>query len=156
MQIELAFYPDIELKIKDAEDNNANQIRQIEEFIAEGVDLLIVSPNESEPLTTIIEKVFNSGIPVILVDRLINSEAYTAYIGGNNYEIGEEAGKYAARLLKGKGKIVEITGLEGSSPAVEREKGFKDVLQKYPQIKIIKSVSGDWNYSKARTVMQEV
>ncbi|MBA4411296.1 MAG: substrate-binding domain-containing protein [Bacteroidota bacterium] len=156
MQIELAFYPDIELTIKDAKDNNVTQIGQIEEFIAEGINLLIVSPNESEPLTPVIEKVFKAGIPVILIDRLINSEFYTAYIGGNNYQIGEEAGKYAVSLLKGKGRIVEITGLDGSSPAIERQKGFKEVLRDYPQIEIVKSFSGDWNYYKARIVMQEV
>lgn len=111
MQIELAFYPDIELIIKDAEDNSTDQIRQIEEFILEGIDLLIVSPNESKPLDPIIEKVYKKGIPVILIDRLINSESYTAYIGSNNYQIGEEAGKYAARLLKGKGSAYRSEGV---------------------------------------------
>ena len=156
MQIELAFYPDIELQIKDAENNNSNQIRQIEEFIREGIDLLIVSPNESEPLTPIIEKVYREGIPVILIDRLIDSKSYTSYIGGDNYQIGEEAGKYAARLLNGKGKIVEITGLDGSSPTIGRLNGFRDALQKFPEIKIVKIISGDWNYSKARVIMQEI
>lgn len=156
MQIELAFYPDLELRIKDAKDNNEIQIRQIEEFLTEGIDLLIVSPNESEPLTPIIEKVFKKGIPVILIDRLINSESFTAYIGGNNFQIGSEAGKYAAKLLNGKGKIVEITGLDGSSPALGRMNGFKSALQNYPEIEIVKSVSGDWNYGQAREVMQNI
>lgn len=156
MQIELAFYPDLELTIKDAKDNNETQIRQIEEFLAEGIDLLIVSPNESEPLTPIIEKVFKQGIPVILIDRLISSESYTAYIGGDNFQIGEEAGKYAAGLLKGKGKIVEITGLDGSSPAIERSNGFIHALKQYPEIQIVKSVSGDWNFDKSRSVMQQI
>ena len=156
MQIELAFYPDIELTIKDAKDNNETQIRQIEEFLNEGIDLLIVSPNESEPLTPVIEKVFKKGIPVILIDRLISSESYTAYIGGDNLQIGEQAGEYAARLLKGKGKIVEITGLDGSSPSVERMNGFKDALKNYPQIEIAKCISGDWNFDKAHDVMQKI
>lgn len=156
MQIELAFYPDLELIIKDANDNNEKQISQIEEFLAEGIDLLIVSPNESNPLTPVIEKVFKQGIPVILIDRLISSESYTAYIGGDNYQIGEEAGKYAAGLLKGKGKIVEITGLDGSSPAIERSKGFVDALKQYPEIQIVKSVSGDWNFGKSREVTKKI
>ena len=156
MQIELAFYPDLELTIKDAKDNNETQIRQIEEFLAEGIDLLIVSPNESEPLTPVIEQAFKKGIPVILIDRLISSESYTAYIGGDNFGIGTEAGKYAARLLNGKGKIVEITGLDGSSPARERSNGFSDALKQYPEIKIVKSVSGGWNFDKAREMMQEI
>ncbi len=156
MQIELAFYPDLELTIKDAKDNNETQIRQIEEFLAEGIDLLIVSPNESDPLTPVIEKVFKQGIPVVLIDRLISSESYTAYIGGDNFQIGEEAGKYAAGLLNGKGKIVEITGLDGSSPAIERSNGFTDALKNYPEIEIVKSISGDWNFDKAREVMQKI
>jgi len=156
MQIELAFYPDLELEIKDAGASNETQISQIEQFIAEGINLLIVSPNESEPLTPIIGKVFKAGIPVILIDRLINSESYTAYIGGNNYQIGEEAGKYAVRLLKGKGEILEITGLDGSSPAIDRQKGFREIIEKFPEIKIVKSVSGNWTDKKAREVMQKI
>lgn len=154
MEIELAFYPGLELSIKDAQDNNEKQIVQIEEFIKEGIDLLIVSPNESNPITPIVEKVFKSGIPVIVLDRKVDTNFYTAYIGGNNYLIGQEAGTYAARLLKGKGKILEITGLKGSSPAIERHTGFLDVINKYPEIEIVKSLSGEWNGKKTREIMQ--
>ncbi len=137
MQIELAFYPDLEMIMKDANSDNKKQIQDIEEFLEQGIDLLIVSPNESEPLTPIIEKVFNSGIPVIVVDRNITSDAYTAFVGGNNYQIGKEAGIYAAKLLKGKGKIVEITGLTGSTPSIDRQKGFMESLNHYPDISIV-------------------
>lgn len=156
MQIELAFYPDLELEIQDAGASNENQISQINDFIARGIDLLIVSPNESEPLTPVIEKAFKANIPVILIDRLINSESYTAYIGGNNFQIGEEAGKYAVRALSGKGKILELTGLDGSSPAIERHKGFLTILQNYPEIQLVKSVSGDWTDKKAREVIRKI
>ncbi len=156
MEIELAFYPEMNLVVRDAQDDNETQIRQIEEFLHEGIDLLIVSPNESAPLTQVVEKVFQSGIPVIVLDRTINTENYTAFISGDNYTIGVEAGNYAARLLKGKGKILEITGLEGSSPAIERHRGFVESLQAFPDIEIVKSVSGEWNWNKARQVMQEI
>lgn len=156
MEIELAFFPNMELSIKDAKDNNENQIRQIEEFLKEGIDLLIVSPNESEPITPIVEKVFKSGIPVIVIDRKVNTPFYTAYIGGNNYRIGQEAGAYAAKLLKGKGKILEISGRKGSSPAIERNNGLVDFLKNYPDIQIVKSVSGEWNWDKTREVMQQI
>ncbi|WP_147371976.1 hybrid sensor histidine kinase/response regulator transcription factor [Mariniphaga sediminis] len=156
MQIELSFHPEMELYIKDAKEDNQTQIEQIESFLQEGIDLLIVSPNESAPITPIVEKVFDSGIPVIVVDRKIESNKYTAYIGGDNYRIGQEAGKYTVELLKGKGKILEISGLEGSSPATERRKGFEDVISNYPEINIVFSASGEWNEEGAREAMQKV
>ena len=154
MMIELAFYPDFELVIKDANDNSKQQIRDIRQLLEEKIDLLIVSPNESEPITPIVEEVYNSGIPVIVIDRQIASEAYTAYVGANNYLIGKEAGNYAVKLLNGKGKIVEITGLQGSSPAINRHNGFMEVISQYPDIELVASESGKWNYSDSKTVMQ--
>nr|WP_319572468.1 substrate-binding domain-containing protein [uncultured Draconibacterium sp.] len=154
MMIELAFYPDFELVIKDANDNSKQQIRNIRQLLEEKIDLLIVSPNESEPITPIVEEVYNSGIPVIVIDRQIASEAYTAYVGANNYLIGKEAGNYAVKLLNGKGKIVEITGLQGSSPAINRHNGFMEVISQYPDIELVASESGRWNYSDSKTVMQ--
>lgn len=156
MEIEISFHPDMKLEIKDAHDNNDNQVRQIQEFLDEGIDLLIVSPNESEPITPIVEKVFQKGIPVIVVDRKVYTESYSAYIGGNNYVIGQEAGKYAAKLLHGKGKVVEIRGLDGSSPSIERNKGFRDVLNNYPNIRVVASESGEWNGEGARRVMESL
>ena len=154
MMIELAFYPDFELVIKDANDNSKQQIRNIRQLLEEKIDLLIVSPNESEPITPIVEEVYNSGIPVIVIDRQIASEAYTAYVGANNYLIGKEAGNYAVKSLNGKGKIVEITGLQGSSPAINRHNGFMEVISQYPDIELVASESGRWNYSDSKTVMQ--
>ena len=156
MQIELAFFPEMEMILKDAKSDNYKQINDIEELLNFGIDLLIVSPNESEPLTPIVEKVYKMGIPVIVVDREINSNNYTAFIGGNNFLIGQEAGKYAARLLHGKGRILEITGLAGSSPAVERQKGFLNSLFPFPDISIVYSESGKWNWSGGKEVMQKV
>ena len=156
MQIELAFYPKLELIVKDARDNNRKQINDIEEFLKQDIDLLIVSPNESEPLTPVVEKVYNAGIPVIIVDRKITSDSFTAYVGGDNYEIGREAGEYAAKLLKGKGRILEITGLPGSSPTIERHRGFIESISKYPELEIIASRSGKWNWSNGKEVMENM
>ncbi|WP_461631924.1 substrate-binding domain-containing protein [Labilibaculum euxinus] len=144
MQNELILFQNMELVITDAHDNNENQIRDIRELVKSGIDLLIVSPNESAPITHIVEEVFRKGIPVIVLDRKIESENYTAQISADNYLIGREAGKYAARLLNGKGNIAEIWGLKGSSPAIERHKGFSEVISKYPGIKIIFSETGEW------------
>ncbi len=141
---ETSFYPEITLIIKDGQQNNQKQISDIEELINQGIDLLIVSPNEAEPITAVVEETYHSGIPVILIDRKIASDAYTAYIGGDNFAIGREAGNYARGLLKDKGKILEIWGLKGSSPAVERHRGFVESLEKVPGIKILDGGDGKW------------
>jgi len=144
MQNELISYPTLELNIKDAQNSSEKQINDIRELVSSGIDLLIVSPNESSPLTPIIEETFKKGIPVIVVDRRIDSENYTAFIGANNYSIGKEAGKYAAKTLDFKGKILEIWGLKGSSPAKDRHRGFMEEISKYPQLEIIDAGSGEW------------
>ncbi len=156
MQNELIYYPSMQLIIKDAKNSSEKQIRDIKALIEQNIDLLIVSPNESEPLTEIVQEVFRKGIPVILIDRKITSSEYTSFLGGNNYEIGREAGKYAVEYLKGNGKIIEITGLQGSSPAKERQKGFLDEIKKHPDISVIQSLSGDWKMETGRQLMDQV
>lgn len=155
MEIELSFYPDIELIIKDARDNTRRQIQQIEELVDQKIDLLIVSPNESEPIAPIVEQVYNNGIPVIVIDRKVETDKYSAFIGGDNYIIGVEAGNHAAKLLQNGGKILEIRGLEGSSPSQERHDGFASVINKYPEIEVIKSVAGDWKPESANKIINE-
>lgn len=146
MKREISFYHDlnIELIVKDAEDNNDKQIADINELVSKGIDILIVSPNEAEPLTPTVEKVFSRGIPVIVIDRKINSSKYTAFIGADNLSIGKEAGYFAEELLKGKGKVLEITGLRGSTPAVERSAGFHEIIDKIPGICTVKVIEGSW------------
>ena len=134
MQGELAFHPEIELLYKDAENSNEKQISDITQFIKQRVDLLIVSPNEADPITPIVEKAFQNGTPVIIIDRRTSSSMYNAYIGANNYEIGKLAGGYIAELLKGKGSIVEIWGRRGSSPAIDRHRGFAEVISGFAEI----------------------
>jgi signal transduction histidine kinase/DNA-binding response OmpR family regulator len=150
MKREITFYRDldIELIIKDAADNNDKQITDINELVSKGIDLLIVSPNEAEPLTPTVERVFDGGIPVIIVDRKINSSKYTAFIGADNLAIGKEAGYFAEELLKGKGKVLEITGLKGSTPAKERSSGFHEIIDKLPNISTVKVIEGAWLESK--------
>jgi len=150
MKREITFYRDldIELIIKDAGDNNDKQIADINDLVSKGIDLLIVSPNEAEPLTPTVERVFDGGIPVIIVDRKINSTKYTAFIGADNLAIGKEAGYFAEELLKGKGKVLEITGLKGSTPAKERSAGFHEIVDKLPNINTVKVIEGAWLESK--------
>lgn len=150
MNGELAFHPDISLEYKDAENSSDRQIRDIEYFINQKVDLLIVSPNEAEPITPVVEKAFKSGIPVIVIDRRTSSSLYSAFIGANNYEIGKLSGGYVAELLKGKGSILEIWGLRGSSPAIDRHRGFAEILSQYPDIKVVKEIDGKWELDTAK------
>jgi signal transduction histidine kinase/DNA-binding response OmpR family regulator len=154
MDIELSFYPQLAMIKLDANGNSAQQVRDVKDLVSQGIDLLIISPNESEPLTEIVEEVFQSGIPVIVIDRKIDSEKWTAYIGADNYKIGWQAGKYSINTLKGKGKIVEISGLEGSSPAIERHRGFMDVLKQYPDIEILGTSSGNWTWQGGKQAME--
>ncbi|WP_460502213.1 substrate-binding domain-containing protein, partial [Hymenobacter agri] len=116
MKKELSFYPEVRFRMKDAHYSSAVQQRQIQELLREGIDLLIVSANESEPVTPVIEEVYNRGIPVVILDRRISSPLYTAYVGGNNVEVGQTAGRYAASLLGQRGRVLEILGAPGSSP----------------------------------------
>lgn len=155
MRGELAFHPEISLEYKDAENSSARQINDIQYFIDKKVDLLIVSPNEADPITPIVEKAFQSGIPVIIVDRKTSSSMYSAYIGANNYEIGKLAGTYIAELLKGYGSILEIWGLRGSSPAIDRHSGLMEVLSKYPGIKISEEINGKWELDTAKSQLRK-
>ncbi len=149
MKREVSFHNNIEFYVKDAQANSQKQKEQIEELLKLKIDLLIVSPHEITPLSPILEKIYNSNIPVVLVDRRINSEKFTAFIGASNYEVGQNAAKYTIALLKGKGKVLEITGLNTASPFIDRDKGFTDVIKKNKGINLIAKINDhEINYEK--------
>lgn len=153
---EALFYPGVKVEILTAKDNNTRQIADIESFIREGVDLLIVSPNEADAITPVIEKAYDKGIPVVLVDRKIHSDKYTAYVGADNYEIGRHVGRYIAERLQGEGNLVEVTGLRGSTSALERHRGLKDALKATPGIKIIASADAAWLKESAEVAFDSI
>lgn len=153
---EALFYDGVEVEIRTAKDNNRNQIADIKYFIDKKVDLLIVAPNEAAAITPVVEKAYRQGIPVVVIDRKILSNKYTAFVGADNYEIGKDVGQYILNRLHGKGKVLEITGLEGSTPAMERHKGLTDVLKEEPGIEITASVDGAWLQSVAGEKMDSV
>ena len=153
---EALFYDGVEVEIRTAKDNNRNQIADIKYFIDKKVDLLIVAPNEAAAITPVVEKAYRQGIPVVVMDRKILSDKYTAFVGADNYEIGKDVGQYILNRLHGKGKVLEITGLEGSTPAMERHKGLTDVLKEEPGIEITASVDGAWLQSVAGEKMDSV
>lgn len=150
-------YPMFEIIYSDAAQDNSKQIADIENFIQMGVDLIITSPNEARPLTNVVKKAYEAGIPVILLDRKIEGDTYTQFIGADNVLIGRECGKYVATvLLPGGGKICEIKGLEGTSAGVDRDTGFREGIAGNPKCEIIASNNADWLREKAITVAEEM
>lgn len=141
---EALFYDGVEVEIRTVKDDNERQAEDIRHFISERVDLLIVAPNEAEPITPVVEDAYDRGIPVIVVDRRILSDKYTAYVGADNYEIGKAVGRYVANMLRGKGTVVEIAGLAGSTPAIDRHEGFMSVISAYPDIRLLAKEDGAW------------
>lgn len=141
MQREVSFNNEIAFYYRDAQANSQKQKEQIQELINLKVDLLIVSPHEIQPLNAILEKAYDSKIPIVLIDRRINSEKYTAFIGASNYEVGQNAGKYTVAILKGRGKVLEITGLNTASPFIDRDKGFIDIISKNKGIELIAKIN---------------
>ena len=153
---EAMFYNGVSVEIRSAGDDNSKQAEDVHYFMDEGVDLLIISANEAAPMTPIVEEAYQKGIPVILVDRKILSDKYTAYIGADNYEIGRSVGNYIASSLKGKGNIVELTGLSGSTPAMERHQGFMAAISKFPDIKLIDKADAAWESGPAEVEMDSM
>lgn len=153
---EAMFYDGVSVEIRSAGDDNRRQAEDIRYFMDKGVDLLIISANEAAPMTPIVEEAYQKGIPVITVDRKILSDKYTAYIGADNYEIGRAVGNYIASCLKGKGNIVELTGLSGSTPAMERHEGFISAISHYPEIKLIDKADAEWESGPAETELDSM
>nr|WP_325289528.1 substrate-binding domain-containing protein [uncultured Bacteroides sp.] len=156
MRREALFYPDVQVEIRSAGDNNQRQIADIEYFINKKVDLIIVAPNEAEAITPIVEKAYDKGIPIVLVDRKINSERYTSYIGADNYEMGRQIGTYINSRLCGKGNVVELTGLQGSTPARDRHRGLMDALADIPGIHIVAKADAGWFRQSAQHAFDSI
>ncbi len=146
----------IVVKLASSNDDNVLQNKQVNQFVDEGVDLLVISPNQLSAISKAVERAYDKGIPVILYDRKANTDKYTAFIGCDNYAIGKSMGNYIAKQLQGKGRIVEIRGLEGSSPAMERHRGFMDAVKPYPGIEVIASEGGNWKEESGIQAMKRV
>ena len=144
------------VKLASSNDDNVLQNKQVNQFIDEGVDLLIVSPNQLSAISKSVERAYDKGIPVILYDRKTNSDKYTAFIGCDNYTIGKSMGTFIAQQLQGKGRIVEISGLEGSSPALERHRGFMDAIKPYPGLQVVASEEGNWKEEGGIQAMKRI
>ena len=138
------FHDNVELKFAAAYDSDERQVQQIDSLVNDGIDLLIVAPNQVQTISPAIDRAYDKGIPVIVFERKTSSRKYTAFISADNYEMGRVMGKYIVSRLHGQGTVLEIKGLEGSSPAIERHNGFMDAIKDAPGIKVVGSLQGDW------------
>jgi ABC-type sugar transport system substrate-binding protein/AraC-like DNA-binding protein len=143
------FHDGVELKFAAAYDSDERQVQQIDSLVNDGIDLLIVAPNQVQTISPAIDRAYDKGIPVIVFERKTSSRKYTAFISADNYEMGRVMGDYIISRLHGQGTVLEIKGLEGSSPAIERHNGFMDALKATPGITVVGSLQGDWTESTA-------
>lgn len=146
----------IDIDFRCSHGNNPLQTAQVDSLANEGVDLIIVSPNEGNPLTPAVDRAFKRGIPIVVVDRKITSNNYTAFIGVDNRRIGENAALYIARELGEKGTVAEIMGLSGSSTAIERHEGFIKGLSRYPNIHIATVLHDDFGAPNAERMVDSL
>ncbi|MEO6889746.1 MAG: substrate-binding domain-containing protein [Ktedonobacteraceae bacterium] len=149
-------YPDLKLlPITDAHQDSTTQVSQVQSFISQHVDVLIVSPNEAAPLTAPVQQACAQHIAVIILDRTINSDCYTSFIGGDNVLIGRKAGEEAAALLPNGGNVVELRGILSNQPQIDRDQGFRQGIASNSKIKIIADREAKWLKPNATTIMQE-
>ncbi|MFO1075580.1 MAG: substrate-binding domain-containing protein [Geminicoccaceae bacterium] len=158
IKAEAAKHPEVELLISDGEDRTEKQVADVENFITQQVDALLVSPKESAGLTGVVEKAIDAGIPVFVLDRNVETDRYIQFIGGDNALIGRAAGEHAVKLLGGpgqaKGNVVEIWGNPGTQPAHDRHDGFHEFTDKEPGItNLLDQQSADWKQAKAYDIM---
>ena len=149
-----AAHPNLKLVMKDAQNDSLRQRAQVEELVAQHIDLLIISPKEAAPLTKPVREVFEKGIPVIVLDRAVEGEAFSIFIGADNQKIGAEAGKLIAKLLGGKGSIVELEGLMTSTPGRDRHSGFRQGLGTVGDLEIVFEADMAWLEPNARREME--
>ena len=143
------FYDNVELKFAAAYDSDERQVQQIDSLIDAGIDLLIVAPNQVKTISPAIDRAYDKGIPVIVFERKTSSQKYTAFISADNFEMGRMMGEYVVSRLHGSGTVLEIEGLEGSSPAIERHNGFMEALSAAPDVHVVASLQGDWTEETA-------
>ncbi len=146
-------YPKFKIVIADGQASVNTQVSQVENFMTQHVDLLMISPFEAAPLTPSVTAAYKAGVPVIELDRKTTGDQYTAFVGGDNRAIAKEAGQWTATtLLPNGGEVAILEGLPSSSPAIERLEGFKEGVSSNPKIKIVAVQPVDWMEDKAVTV----
>ena len=149
MEIEASLHPEVKLTIYNADRNVKKQIADIDNMIQQGVDLIIIAPYESDSIVPVIDKAFIRGIPVIIIDRKVNTSNYTAFLGADNIEVGRLAGKHIASISNGHANVIEIDADLETSPGLERRIGFQQIVQQFPGIKVYSTESSDFGQSES-------
>ena len=144
ISLEARIRGDVRLVVEDADNDVASQVRQIRRLAKKNPDLLIISPYYDDQVKQVIEEVYDSGIPILLVDGRKLTDKYTAFLGADNYEIGVSVGSYVAELLGGRGRILEIQGKEGDSTSIMRHEGFLSACSRYPHMRVVASPYGQY------------
>ena len=155
LQIGAYFHDNVELRFAAAYDSDERQIQQIDSLVGTGIDLLIVAPNQVSTISPAIDRAYDKGIPVIVFERKTNTNKYTAYMGADNYEMGHLMGEYIATRLNDRGRIIEVMGLKGSSPAIERHNGFREAIAQHPGIQVVATLQGDWTEPTAHNTVKQ-
>src|SRR6266542_801581 len=146
-------HPNIKMIFKDAQNDTLKQRSHVEEFISQGVNLMIISPKEAQPLTEPVAKAMDAGIPVVVLDRRVLGDKYTQFIGADNKKIGKAAGEWIKKTLNGKGNVVELKGLMTSTPGQDRNSGFREGIAG-SEIKIVFETDMKWLEPDARKEME--
>jgi ribose transport system substrate-binding protein len=149
-------HENLRIIFKDAQNESLTQRAQVEEFVEQGVDLIIISPKEAAPLTRPVAEAYQRGVPVIVLDRAVQGDQFTTFIGADNVRIGREAGRWIREELGGRGKIVELKGLMTSVPGQDRNQGFLQgvELDSHPGLEIVFSGEMQWLEPNARREME--
>ena len=155
LKIGAYFHDNVELRFVTAYDSDERQIQQIDSLVGTGIDLLIVAPNQVSTISPAIDRAYDKGIPVIVFERKTNTKKYTAYMGADNYEMGHLMGEYIATRLHERGRIIEVMGLKGSSPAIERHNGFREAIAQHPGIQVVATLQGDWTEPTAYNTVKQ-
>lgn len=155
LKIGAYFHDNVELRFAVAYDSDERQIQQIDSLVGTGIDLLIVAPNQVSTISPAIDRAYDKGIPVIVFERKTNTNKYTAYMGADNYEMGHLMGEYIATRLNDRGRIIEVMGLKGSSPAIERHNGFREAIAQHPGIQVVATLQGDWTEPTAHNTVKQ-
>ena len=155
LKIGAYFHDNVELRFAAAFDSDERQIQQIDSLVGTGIDLLIVAPNQVSTISPAIDRAYDKGIPVIVFERKTNTKKYTAYMGADNYEMGHLMGEYVATRLNERGRIIEVMGLKGSSPAIERHNGFREAIAQHSGIQVVATLQGDWTEPTAYNTVKQ-
>jgi ribose transport system substrate-binding protein len=156
---EAAKHPEVKLTVLDANDSTEEQVAQMRTFIHKKVDAILISPVVAAGLTGVVEEATKAGIPVVVLDRDVNTKDYPSFIGGDNIEIGRAVGRYVIAQLGGpgqaKGIVYEVCGNLAATPAQERRDGFHEIVGKEPGVQIIGGIDADWKKDRAQAVVQD-